>query len=623
MSEITPGRITTAARGLATLLAWAGTLALVTTTHAQGVDRVAGRLVLLNVNGGWSWFSDERAIVDRARGEVLVGSLANRHGAGGREKDGDVEVTHFDPATGARRTHVLRDALVSYGGGDDHNSPALLRLPDGRILAAYTGHNNDTLTYLRTYEPDAERWGEERSFDWDEAIPGGADFNCTYSNLFWRPEERSVVNIARNHRRCPNLMVSHDLGASWAYGGQLLRPSDVALSEQNYVNGYLKYSAAPDGRVHFLATEAHPRDFNTSLFHGYLQGGQLFTGDGRLVDDDLTDAQRVQAIDLTPVFRAGAAFGGEPMTRAWMVDVEAYANGRVAALFKARAGDSMDDHRFFHAAFNGRSWRCRQIAKAGPRLFPREEDYTGLGALDPDDPDVVFLSTPISPITGEATDSHEIYRGRTRDEGARWTWEALTAHSRVDNLRPIVPAWDREHTAVIWTRGVMRSSQNYDQAVVGLIEAAGETRGPIHYVDATPENTTGVADGWRWEQGWGNGASVLSAGGGRSGQVATEIRGLADGQYDVFVYFWSDEEGGGRLRAALDGSPMEFSTAHTQAADPHASDSDVQATANGRRLYQAYLGRARASDGEALRAVIQGAEAGAAVDGVGYSLITQ
>ena len=35
------------------------------------------------------------------------------------------------------------------------------------------------------------------------------------------------------------------------------------------------------------------------------------------------------------------------------------------------------------------------MGKAGQLLLDRETEYTGLGALDPDDPGTIYLSTPI------------------------------------------------------------------------------------------------------------------------------------------------------------------------------------------------------------------------------------
>lgn len=432
---------------------------------------VAREPTVVNPNGGWSWFGDERAVVDADRGVLYVGSLANRHGAGGRDKDGDVEVTRVDLTTGETTIDVLHDGLTSYGGGDDHNVPSLLVLPDGSVLAAYTGHNNDALTYFRTFDPQSQSWNDERTFDWNAAIPGGASFNCTYNNLFWLPDEQAAVNISRNHRRCPNAIVSRDGGDTWEYAGQVVAAAEVEGERGEYVNGYLKYSARGD-RIDLLATERHPRNYSNSLYHGYLQGEDLplHRADGTVVDEALDGNPTATAVDLTPVFKSGTVVGGVEMNHAWMVDFEHYPDGALAAVFKMRAAGSVEDHRFFYAAYRDGAWHAWPLAKAGPRLFRREEDYTGLAAIDPNTPAVVYISTPIDPNTGDATDHHELYQGKTTDDGQTWQWRAVTANSAADNLRPIIPRWSPGRTALLWNRGTMTSSQNYDMQVMLLID---------------------------------------------------------------------------------------------------------------------------------------------------------
>lgn len=432
----------------------------------------AGKPIVINPNGGWSWFSDERAVVDVKRGILYVGSLANRSGQGGADKDGDVEVTQVDLSTGSTSTAVLRHALLSYGGGDDHNCPALLVLPDGRCLAAYCGHNNAPQTYFRTFDPEAQQWGEERMFDWGQAIPGGSDFGCTYNNLFYLPRDGTIVDISRNHHRCPNVIMSKNLGATWKYSGQLLAPTAVEDATGFYVNGYLKYSQREE-RIDLLATERHPRNFSNNLFHGYLADGALHRADGVVVDKALDAQPLAKAVDLTRVFTSGTKLDGTVMNRAWMVDFEHYPDGQLAAVFEVRAADSVDDHRFFFAAYRHGEWTAGPLAEAGPRLFRREEDYTGLAALDPNTPGVVYISTPIDPGTGNRQAHHELYQGKSDDGGAAWNWRAVTQDSAADNLRPIVPRWSQGRTALVWTRGTMTSSQDYDLAVMLLIDPFG------------------------------------------------------------------------------------------------------------------------------------------------------
>src|SRR3954452_24885886 len=95
------------------------------------INDVAGPLITLNDNGGWSWFEDERAIVDPsagATGKLILSSVANASGVGGTTRNADVEVASYALATAAIARFTLADNLQA----DDHDSAALLKLPDGR-----------------------------------------------------------------------------------------------------------------------------------------------------------------------------------------------------------------------------------------------------------------------------------------------------------------------------------------------------------------------------------------------------------------------------------------------------------------------------------------------------------
>ena len=135
------------------------------------------------------------------------------------------------------------------------------------------------------------------------------------------------------------------------------------------------------------------------------------------------------------------------------------------------------DHRFDYGRWDGSAWRVHEIAYAGTRLYAGEDDYTGLASLDPNDPDVVYISTDADPATGAPLVSHadgrrhhELFRGSTRDSGATWRWEPITANSTVDNLRPIVPRWKDARTALVWMRGTYRNNHGeWTTAVVATI----------------------------------------------------------------------------------------------------------------------------------------------------------
>jgi hypothetical protein len=451
------------------------------TASAQEMNQIAGEMFTLNTNGAWSWYMDERVIVDPTNGRILASSVADASGTGAAARDGDIDVVSRDIATGQTQEFVLHDTLQA----DDHNGAALLIRPDGRYLAAYTKHNSDRLTYYRvsTNPHDATTWQPEQTFNW--AATPGSDFNATYSNLFYLSAENRTYNFARANNRSPNMMLSSNMGDTWTYGGKLFAtPTNVG-----YVNGYLKYASNGVDRIDFIATEHHPRDFNNAIYHGYIQGGKMYRSDGTLVDNNIFDNMAPDQTATTRIFTPHPENGSQVNTRAWTTDLHVDSAGNPFAIFTTRANDipvntnGYNDHRFWYARYDGSQWQVHQIAKAGARLYSSEQDYTGLIALDPHDPNTIYMSTPIDPRDDEDLGIHEIFRGVTTSGGASWTWTPITFNSQMDNLRPTVPIWDGENTALVWMRGTYRSMHDYNLDIVGLTQfgpLAGQVVGDLN-----------------------------------------------------------------------------------------------------------------------------------------------
>ncbi len=371
-----------------------------------------------------------------------------------------------------RKLFVLHHHLLP---ADDHDTAALLIRPDGRYLAVYSRHNQDSLTYWRVSNRphDAGDWGPERTLDWTPHLAtagtsGSAADHVTYSNLFYLSAEKRVYDFVRAVNRDPSMLVSSDQGDTWSYGGKLLTEPKLG-----YVNGYTKYASNGVDRIDFLTTEHHPRDFNNSIYHGYVQGGKLHRSDGTVVHGNIFDGNGRPQTELTKVFAAGSRFNGDTMTHAWTMAVGLDPAGRPWGLISARANDqpensNFSDHRFLYLRFDGTQWQVHPLAKAGACLWRAEEDYTGLAALNPSDPNEVYVSTTIDPRSQAALKFHEIFKGLTSDGGQTWTWTPVTQNSAVDNLRPLVAAWGGR-TAVLWFRGTMNRSQHYNSAIVGII----------------------------------------------------------------------------------------------------------------------------------------------------------
>jgi hypothetical protein len=415
---------------------------------------------VINDNGAWSWFEDERAVIDAVSCTLLVSSVANGSGTGGMSRHGDVEVVAYDLATGSSSRTTLFDNFE----GDDHDSAALFVRPDGRYLAMVARHNTDTMSRWRI----SRRPGDSSMWEPAGALDNGA--RTTYSNLYAIPAENGgggrLYNFARTVDWDPHFHVSYDHGSTWALGGRLLEGPG---------RPYVRYAADGVGSIHLITTEQHPRNFANGIYHGIIRQGQLWRADGSVADHNLFDDSAVAPDTLTAVFPAG------PDHRAWTIDIQLDAQGHPYVVFSVRSEDVAPgrvepEHRYFYGRFDGTGWHVHPLADAGRALYPTEADYTGLAALHPSDPARLFISTDTHPTTGEPLIStrdrrrhHELFEGISRDGGASWTWTALTANSTVDNIRPVVPHWDSPNTVILWLRGTYATYTDYDLDVVGMI----------------------------------------------------------------------------------------------------------------------------------------------------------
>ena len=427
-------------------------------------------IFLLNDDGGWSWFEDERAVV--CGGKIIVGSVAaGVHDPG---RCGDIEVVVYDPATGQKSLSRLHGGLSGGRGEeyDDHNSPALFARPDGHIIAAYSKHGLENRFYYRL----TARAGDPTDWQPERACVPSETSRITYSNLHWLGLENEgrgrLYNFFRglNDSFKPSYAWSDDGGESWVAGNVLI---NVPTSFKH--RPYVKYTSNGTDTVHFFYTEGHPRDFDNSAYHVYYRAGSLFRSDGAVVG--------TLAAGLGEPTEGTRLFRGDPDNVAWVSDIHLDSAGCPYVAYSVQkdaaglpSGQSGQDHRYRYARWDGRQWRDYEIAYAGRRLYAGEDDYTGNIALDPDDPDTVYISADVDPKTGQPLVSkrdqrrhYEVFKGITGDHGATWRWTPLTSDSGADNIRPIVPAWPGDRSVVLWLRGTYRTYTDYDLDVVGMI----------------------------------------------------------------------------------------------------------------------------------------------------------
>ncbi len=455
-------------------------------------DLVAGNMMLINDNGGWCWYQDEKIIYDPVAECVVISTAARPEGFGGQNggRTNDVDATTFNLNTG-KRTRVL----ACNRGGDDHNMGALWIRPDGRYLHLYAEHYSPDLTYFRvtTNPNDGTLWGPEQSYNWLDISGLEHDQDLSYTNVHYLSAEGTgngrLYNIVRQFGRNPHISYSDDWGETWQYAGRLSRP----LGNATYSNYYHKFKSNGVDRIDFIASEQHPRNYNNGVYHGYIQNGKTYDSYGNVMDNSIFDQDAPTTEDFTPIFTPDEFQEPNTYHTAWTNELELDAQGRPVCLFQTRYGTEpwgsgsgqntigAADHRFFYARFNGSTWTYTELCKMGTGLRTPEQDYLGIGCIHPDNANLIYVSTSFDPRDDAPLEHHEIFKGVTQDNGLTWDWTQITFNSTQDNIRPAIPSWDANHTAVFWTRGTYPGQEKYDLVVVGMIDTPDETLGLVTY----------------------------------------------------------------------------------------------------------------------------------------------
>ncbi len=399
--------------------------------------------VLLD-SGAWSWFEDERVVIDAAGTRLYVSAVADA------PTPGEVVVGEVDMATGARGIASLGAAEM-----DDHNSAAMWESPVGEVVAAWSRHSADTVITTHRRRTDGS---------WLRLPPVTADSSrVTYNNLYSVLAEdggEMLFDFYRGARFDPQAMASTDAGRTWSRLGTVLRdPADSTTTRP-----YVRYASRGD-RIDLIATEAHPGAAATSIYHGFILGGIVHTSFGEPL------GPVGSGVPVTALTRIAAP---APAAASWTVDI-GYdpATGHPIAAYSTTI--SVDDHRYHVARWDGATWQRQEIAFAGRALYAVESHYTGLVALDPTDGNRVVISTDVDPVTGaplvSGTDGrrhYELFDGRRQPNGT-YAWSPLTANSTQDNIRPVITANGSGAWALAWMRGRYTTYRDYALEIVGVV----------------------------------------------------------------------------------------------------------------------------------------------------------
>ncbi|MCP4726728.1 MAG: DUF4861 domain-containing protein [bacterium] len=354
-------------------------------------------------DGAWCWFADPRAVY--YEGKTYIGWV---------NQEGSIIIGVYDPETDDIQSHILSKELES----DDHDNPAILFQPDGRIMVFYSEHGGrDMFLRVSKNSEDITSWGPERSLklnqtNWGYTYPNpvmlSQEENRTY--LFWRGDEWK-----------PCFSTSTDLGENWS-------KAEILITSEG-ARPYMKIASNGKDKIHFAFTDGHPRNEPVnSIYYAMYQNGAFYKADGSKIKDLNSLPMDRQESDL--VFD-----GRVDSVRSWIWDVAFDEEDHPVIVYTRLPEET--DHRYHYARWNGEKWIDNEISPAG-KWFPEtpenkrepEPHYSGGIILDHSNPSIVFLSRQINGV-------FEIEKWTTNDSGNSWESVLVTENSTGNNVRPV------------------------------------------------------------------------------------------------------------------------------------------------------------------------------------------
>lgn len=402
-------------------------------------------------DGAWLWFNDQNIIVEKD--VIYIGSEDSK----GHSR---VDLYQFS----GKINMTTGYPLSTWTAKDDHNYPALLKLKNGDLLATYS-RNPSRKLYYRIAKILADKskqkqlnWGPEMSID----LNNGMSYN---NSMLLSGENNRIFNWYSIFTGSAAIITSDDQGKSWSKDFSYMRVG------KNHSSPYLKYATDGKERVDILYTDGHPRnEAQNNIYHIYYRKGQFFQSDGTLIKS--LDSARVNPIDPA---KGTKIYDGSQQGPGWVWDIEYDQHKNPVAVYISSADFAEgNDLRYRYAKWNAvkEQWQERQIAYAGNHLYVPENHFAGGITIDPENINVVYISSNVDPYTGKATQNgrYQIFRGETQNDGANWTWEQLSFDINQDNLRPIVPKNHQAKICVLWFSGQYQSSLKFKTKVVGIFE---------------------------------------------------------------------------------------------------------------------------------------------------------
>lgn len=361
-------------------------------------------------DGAWCWFADPRVV--HHKGNIYGGWVDSK---------GNVWVSSMNLETNKKQQVKLHEKFNK----DDHANPALLILPDDRIMIFYSAHGGREYNGMRyrisKCPQNISSWSDEFVIKTNTGGPMGF---CYPNPVLLSNEENRIYLFWRGGNFKPTFSYT-DNHKNWAEAQTLIQSK-----ESNRVRPYVKVCSDGKDRIHFAFTDGHPHvEPTNSIYYFYYQKETFYNADGTKISDMWNLPVRHKEADLV-------YDGTKDSVRAWVWDIAVDNHNRPVIVYSRLPKET--EHYYYYARWDGKKWIDSKICAAGKWFLEtpegkeeREVHYSGGVVLDHSEPNIVYLSRQVNGV-------FEIEKWITNDNGKNWKSFPITTNSQNNNVRPFV-----------------------------------------------------------------------------------------------------------------------------------------------------------------------------------------
>jgi BNR repeat-containing family member len=432
-------------------------------TTAQAIPKPGEQFAPIATDGMWTWYGEPKAVYYEGTYRRTYMTWNTSSGTKG--------IAYYDHDT--KDTANASLPAMPYNGSD-HNHPAIIMRPDGKIMVFCTGHDGGEVTEYISKNPEDIKGG------WDGPYyPGGKGGYCYCNAIFLKNEgtkgrfyifyRDNTQYTGETTNYCPAFCTSDDWGVTWSGKTRLYTYAGSAYKP------YLKYASDGLSEI-YISIEYQNREGAGQGRPDYFMkyhNGTFYTVDNRVLATMATlPVINTQLDTIFYPYTYGAGFSNT------CCDIAIDANNNPVILYCSFQSTTL--YEYWYMRWTGTTWYKRPLVNSGAYRGAQSGFFAGL-TFDHENPNNIYLcrqllkpaGTPFNlmdtsvanykTLTAAAWTTvdavHELDRWTTSDGGVTWDSLAITRGSTNKNMLPCVPRNHKPNMKVdcMWLNGVYTS----------------------------------------------------------------------------------------------------------------------------------------------------------------------